>query len=195
MTCTYVYTSAYGDTLEVNKDGSISITEPQEDGKAVFSVSINDSKKLHAALSLIFTQTDAGEVIEQTKSIAKEIMVNAFNAQYVVNFEDYAASPNTTEAWNLACMAQLAITGVDVNQLTVKHRQQTNREKLAKELLSLAMGNLHNFDVVSAAVGLPYIGLTTEEIDLIKSFRDSTPKRWDVPALLKIAIKLMEFNL
>lgn len=194
MTYTYVYTSAYGDTLEVNKDGSISITEPQEDGKAVFSVSVNDSKKLHAALSLIFTQPDA-EIIEQTKSIAKEIMVNAFNAQYVVDFADYAASPNTTEAWNLACKAQLVITGVDVNQLTVKHKQQTNREKLAKELLSLATGTLHNFDVVSAAVGLPYIGLTTAEIALIKSFRDSASKHSEVPALLKIAIKLMEFNL
>lgn len=192
---TYTYHSDYGDQLKVNKDGSLSITatEPQEDGKSVFDIKVEDSKKVHAALFSIFTRTTA-DIIDQTKSIAKEIMVNAFNAQYVVDFEDYSASPNTTEAWNLACMAQLAITGVDVNQLTVKHRQQTNRDKLAKELLSLATGTLHNFDVVSAAVGLPYIGLTDEEIGLIKSFRDSPSKHSDVPALLKIAIKLLEFN-
>ena len=183
MTYTYEYSNGCGDQLKVSKDGSLFITatEPQEDGTSVFSINVNDSKKLHAALSLIFTPTDA-EIIEQTKSIAKEIMVDAFNAAYVLDFEDYCDSPNTTKAWNLACMAQKRITGVDVNQLTVKHRQQTNREKLAKELLSLATGTLHDFDVVSAAVGLPYIGLTDEEITLIKSFRDSTSKRLYVPA-------------
>ena len=192
---TYVYHSDYGDMLKVNNDGSLSITttEPQEDGKSVFDIEVTSSKKLHAALSLIFTQTD-DEIIEQTKEIAKEIMVKAFGAEYVMDFETYSASPNTTEAWKLACKAQLLITGVDVLQLTIKHRQQTNRDKLAKELISLASGTLHNFDVVSAAIGLPYIGLTEEEIDLIRSYRDLLHCLKDIPALLKIAIKLLEFK-
>lgn len=192
---TYTYSNNHGDILKVNKDGSLSITatEPQGDGEAVFDIEVASSKKLHAALSLIFTQTEA-EIIDQTKEIAKEIMVNAFNAEYVADFEHYVRGPVSQESWDLACKAQLLITGVDVNKLKDKHREQTNREKLAKELISLASGTLHNFDVVSAALGLDYLGLTEEEITLIRSYGNLPRPPKDVPALLKIAIKLLEFK-
>lgn len=189
------YLNYYGDSLKVNPDGSLHITavDQQEDGKSYFDIEVESSKKLHAALASIFTRTTA-DIIDQTKEIAKEIMVNAFGAEYVLDFEMYSASPNTTEAWNLACMAQKLITGVDVNKLKDKHREQTNRDKLAKELISLASGTLHNFDVVSAALGLDYLGLTEEEITLIMSYGNLPQPPKDVPALLKMAIKLLEFK-
>lgn len=192
---TYQYKNEYGDSLKVNPDGSLHITavDPQEDGEAVFGIEVMHSKQLHAALSSLFTRTTA-DIIDQTKEIAKEIMVNAFNAEYVADFEHYVRGPVSQESWDLACKAQLLITGVDVNKLKDEQREQTNRDKLAKELISLASGTLHNFDVVSAALGLDYLGLTEEEITLIRSYGNLPRPPKDVPALLKIAIKLLEFK-